>query len=219
MTTMTKTVSDRINYSNRKKLNTDFSNKNLKRSNCFSSNFTGSNFSHASFKGAQFKNCNFTDCNFESTEFIATNLRNCKFVNAQLKNVIFDAANLDGINFENASFENVIFVHTDLTTALNLDTSLAGIRLLGDSIELNISERLERAVKASRKNEYIKNSGVLDTKEGKINPVSMMILLENFSEEILITSFSKLKADIHKNFATLSYLMQEIRTYQAADTN
>lgn len=213
-TTTNKKATDRINYSNRKKINTDFSNKDLKRSNCFSSDFSGSNFSQTSFKGAQFKHCNFFECNFESAEFIATNLRNSKFVNVKFKNVIFDSANLEGVNFENASFENVIFVNTDTTKAVNLDASATGIRLFDALPELNISERLERAVKSSRKNEFIKSAGVLDTKSGTINPISMMILLENFSEAVLISAFSKLKTDINKNFATLSYLIDEIKAFQ-----
>jgi len=218
MTTKKRTVTDRINYSNRKKMNADFSNKDLKRSNCFSTDFTGSDFDQASFKGAQFKNCNFTDCNFDSAEFVATNLRNSKFVNAQLKNVIIDSANLDGVNFENATFDNVIIAHTDTSKAINLDTSVKGIRLFHELPELNISERLERAVRASKKNEFIKKAGVLDTKDGKVNPVSVMILLENFSEEVLITSLSKLKTDLNQNFYTLSYLINAIKAYQANDS-
>ncbi|MBI9010890.1 MAG: pentapeptide repeat-containing protein [Clostridiales bacterium] len=216
MTTATtsKKANDRINYSNRKKINADFSNKDLKRSNCFSSDFSGSNFSHASFKGAQFKHCNFFECDFVSSEFIATNLRNSKFVNAKFKDVIFDSANLEGVNFENASFDNVVFANTDTSQAINFDASATGIRLFEALPELNISERLERSVKASKKNEFIKSAGVLDTKTGTINPISIMILLENFSEEVLITAFSRLKKDVDTNFATLSYLIEEIKAYQ-----
>ncbi len=217
MATTKRTVTDKITYSNRKKQNSDFSKKDLKRSNCFSTDFTGSNFSLSSFKGAQFKNCNFTDCNFDSSEFVATNLRNSKFVNVQLKNVIFDAANFDGVSFENATFENVIIANTDTSKALNLDTSATGIKLFDSTQELEISERLERAVRASKKNEFIKKAGVLDTKDGKMNLVTMMILLENFNEEILITSLSKLKADIEENFFTVTYLVDAIKAYQAED--
>ncbi len=209
---MTTTI-NKINYSNRKKLNKDFSFNDLKRSNCFGSNFTGSNFQGSSFKGAQFKKCNFSECNFESAEFVATNLRNSKFISATFKNVIFDSANIEGVDFEDASFENVIFLNTDTSTALNFDSSNSGIKVLLETPELNISERLERAIKASKKNEFIKKSGVLDTKEGKINPLSVMILLESFDENTLIESFSKLKADIDANFATLSYIVDKIKSY------
>lgn len=211
----TKRATDRINYSNRKKVNSDFNHKDLKRSNCFSSNFSNSNFDHANFKGAQFKHCNFTECTFDSAEFVATNLRNSKFIDAKLKNVVFEAANLDGVNFENATFENVIFVETDMTKAINLDVSAEGIRVFDMPIELDISQRLERAIRASKKNEFIKKAGVLDTKEGKINSTSVMILLELFSEETLVTSFAKLKADVNENFGTLSYIINEIKKYEA----
>lgn len=209
------TETDRMNYSNRKKLNTDFSKKNLKRSNCFSSNFSGSNFDDTNFKGAQFKNCNFTDCHFEATEFVATNLRNSKFVNAHFKNSIFEVCNLDGVNFENATFDNVIFVQTDLSKVLNLDLSSNGIRNFEAPIELELSQKLERAIKSCKKNEFVKAAGVLDTKDGTINLTSVMILLENFTEEILLNHLGKLKVSVDESFGTLSYLIHKIK---AAET-
>jgi len=217
MANNSKITSDRINFSNRKKLNTDFSNKDLKRSNCFSTDFTGSTFNNVSLKGAQFKNCNFTDCKFETAEFVATNLRNCKFVNTQFKNVIFESTNLDGVSFENATFENVIIVHTDVSKVINFDAEDKGIRLIVEQPELEVSDRLDRAIRASKKNEFIKKSGVLDSKDGKNNPISIMILLENFNEEVLITSFARLKAEIEKDFWTLNFLINQIKAYQAED--
>jgi len=65
------------------------------------------------------------------------NYSNRKKVNAQLKNVIIDSANLDGVNFENATFDNVIIAHSDTSKAINLDTSVAGIRLFHELLELN----------------------------------------------------------------------------------
>ena len=209
-----KRLSDKINYSNRKKLNADFSNKDLKRSNCFSSDFSGSNFSQTSFKGAQFKNCNFSNCNFESAEFVATNLKNSRFISGQFKNVIFDSANLTGVNFDNASFDNTIFINTDVSKALNFDASADGVRVFDELPELNISKKLERTIKASKKNEFIKASGVLDTKTGKINTISILVLLEKFSEEVLISGLSLLQADLNDNFSTLSFLINKINEYQ-----
>ncbi len=210
MATKKKTQNDKISYSNRKKLNADFSKKDLKRSNCYNANFTGSDFSFSSLKGAQFKNCNFSECKFDATEFVATNLRNSKFTNAVLKNVIIDSVNLDGVNFENVTFDNVVISNCDVSKAINLDTTTEGVRFYETTPSLDISERLERAIRSSKKNEYIKKSGVLDTKEGEINPISVLLLLEIFTEETLISSLSKLKTSLNENFFTLSSLIKMI---------
>lgn len=210
----TKRKNDQINYSNRKKQNADFVGKDLRRSNCISSDFTGSDFSHVSFRGAHFKACNFNSCTFEASEFVAANLKNSRFVNATFKNAIFDTANLEGANFEGATFENVIFIFTDTTKALNLDIHAKGIRVLGGWPDVAISEKLERAIRACMKNEFIKFAHVLDSKHVAISPLSVMLLLENFTEAELIKGLALLKDHVDKNFGTLSYLIHLLKTYQ-----
>ncbi|GAA0181510.1 pentapeptide repeat-containing protein [Clostridium sediminicola] len=210
-----KRVNDQINISNRKKTGSDFMYKDLRRSNCYSCNFSNSNFNHTSFRGAQFKSCNFFECTFESTEFVATNLKKSRFKQAKFVNAIFDSSNLEGVDFEEAEFKNVIFVSTDTSKAINLDLSNEEIKIFNKMPKLEISEELESAVKSAMKNEYIKFARILDTKKGGINPISMMILLENFDEKTLIKGFDILKSKVNKNFGTLSYIIQELKTYQA----
>ncbi|MCK8059130.1 MULTISPECIES: pentapeptide repeat-containing protein [unclassified Fusibacter] len=214
MTTTTKRENDQINYSNRKKQKSDFVNKDLRRSNCYNSDFSCSDFSHASFRGAQFKACNFFECTFTATEFVATNLKNSRFVDAKFKNVIFDSANLTGTNFERASFDNVIFINTDFTNARNFDENAPGLRIYKTPPALEISDRLERAIRSSMNNEFIKYARVLDTKTGDINPISVMILLENFSEESLIKGLTQLKNNVDKDFGTLSFLIGLLEQYR-----
>lgn len=213
--TRTKRVNDQINYSNRKKLGSDFMYKDLRRSNCYNCDFSNSNFNHTSFRGAQFKVCNFSGCTFESTEIIAANLKNSKFKDAKFENTIFDSARLEGVDFQGAEFKNVIFVCTDTSNAINLDLSNKEIKVFYEMPKLKISEKLESAVKAAMKNEYIKFARILDTKKGKISPISMMILLENFDEETLIKGLEIFNTKIDKNFGTLSYVIKELKTYQA----
>ena len=211
---ISKRLNDQINYSNRKKSGSDFENKDLRRSNCFSSDFSNSNFNHASFRGAQFKSCNFSECSFESTEFIATNLKNSRFKKSKFENTIFHSAKIEGVDFEEAEFKNVIFVSTDISKAVNLDLSNEEIKVFDKMPELEISEDLKIAVKTAMKNEYIKFARVLDTKDGAISSISMMILLENFDEETLIKGLDLLKRKIDKNFGTLSYLIKELKLYK-----
>ncbi len=212
--TISKRANDQINYSNRKKSDSDFMNKDLRRSNCYNCDFSNSNFNHTSLRGAQFKSCNFFECTFESAEFIATNLKNSKFKQAKFENTVFDSTNLEGVDFEGAAFKNVIFLLTDTSKATNLDLSSKEIRVFDEMPELEISERLENAVKAAMKNEYIKFARVLDTKKGEISAMSMMILLESFDEETLIKGLDILKSKIDKDFGTLSYMIQMLKTYQ-----
>lgn len=213
--TISKRVNDQINYSNRKKSGADFMYKDLRRSNCYNCDFSNSNFNHTSFRGAQFKSCNFFECTFKSAEFVAANLKNSKFKHAKFENTVFDSVSLAGVDFEGAEFENVIFVSTDTSKAINLDLSNKEIKVFNEMPELEISERLESAVKAAMKNEYIKFARILDTKKGEISPISMMILLENFDEETLIKGLGILKSKVDENFGTLSYMIQELKTYQA----
>lgn len=213
--TISKRVNDQINYSNRKKSGSDFMNKDLRRSNCYNCDFSNSNFDHTSFRGAQFKSCNFFECTFESAEFVATNLKNSKFKQAKFENTVFDSANLEGVDFEGAEFKNVIFVSTDTSKAMNLELSNKQIIVLNEMPRLEISERLESAVKAAMKNEYIKFARILDTKKGEISPISMMILLAHFDEETLIKGLGILKNKVDKDFGTLSYMIQVLKSYQA----
>lgn len=215
MDIISKRANDQINYNNKKKLGSDFMYKDLRRSNCFNCDFSNSNFNHASFRGAQFKACNFFEGTFEAAEFVTTNLKNSRFKGAQFENTVFDSVNLEGVDFEGATFKNVIFVASDVSKAINLDLSNKEIKVFNERPELEMSNWLESTVKAAMKNEYIKYARVLDTKEGAVNPISVMILLENFDEETLIKGLGVLKKKVNKDFCTLSYIIQEMKTYQA----
>lgn len=212
---ISKRANDQINYSNRKKTNSDFKNKDLRRSNCYNCDFSNSDFSDASFRGAQFKACNFFENKFDGTEFVAANLKNSRFKQAQFENAIFDSVNLEGVDFEGATFKNVVFVGTDLGKALNLDLSAQDVKVFDEMPALEISNALEGVVEKMLDNEFVKFARVLDTKEGKISPISMMILSERFDERTLIKGFRMMKRDITKDFATLSYIIGIFKAYQA----
>lgn len=210
-----KRINDQISYRNRKKVQQDFEGKDLRRSNCYNCDFTESNFNHVSFRGAQFKSCTFNQSTFDSAEVVAANMKNSRFKGVKFTNTIFDNTNLENADFEGATFENVIFVQTDLSQALHLDLENQDVQVFDERPEIEISERLEKAVKAAMTNEYIKYARVLDTKEGTINAVSMMILLERFSEEALVKGMSMLKKNVKSDFATLSVLFDLLESYEA----
>lgn len=210
-----KRINDQISYRNKKQVQQDFTGKDLRRSNCYNCDFTKGQFNHVSFRGAQFKACTFNETTFDSAEVIAANLKNSQFKNAKFINTVFDHVNLEKVDFEGATFENVIFVETDLSGALNMNLENQDVQVFDARPAIEISERLEKAVKSAMNNAYIKYARVLDTKEGKVNAVSMMRLLEKFDEEALIKGMGILKKNIKADFATLSVVMGLLENYKA----
>ena len=197
---MAKKIIENLKYNNTQKTNKNFMYRDLKRSNCYNTNFSGSNFSFASFRGAHFKSCDFFDCKFEWTEFIGTNLKKSKFKSI-FKNVVFEGVNLDGVDFLDAKFENVILVNINIEKAKNLFLP-EETRVFEIMPELNISDSLKKAINLAMENKCIKNSRTLDTKEGEINPISVMLLLENFNEKSLIKGLNLMNEKVEKDFST-----------------
>lgn len=199
---MAKKIIENLKYNNTQKTNKNFMYRDLKRSNCYNTNFSGSNFSFASFRGAHFKSCDFFDCKFEWTEFIGTNLKKSKFKKSIFKNVVFEGVNLDGVDFLDAKFEKAKNLFLPEET-----------RVFEIMPELNISDSLKKAINLAMENKYIKNSRTLDTKEGEINPISVMLLLENFNEKSLIKGLNLMNEKVEKDFSTLSYIIKTIKCY------
>lgn len=198
--------SENFHYNNIEKKDKNFMYKNFKRSNCYNCNFANSNFNFVTFRGAHFKTCSFINGSFEGTEFIGTNLKNSKF-----KNAIFEGANLDGADFKDAIFENTIFLGCKLEKTKNLNRELKEVRILDEMPEINLSNELKSSLENFMENKYVKSSRIFDTKDGGINTLTVMILLENFSENELIEGFSKIKSKIERDFYTISYIIKMLQ--------
>ncbi len=201
-----------FNYENIEKKDKNFMYQNLERSNCYNCNFSGSNFDYVNFRGAHFKSCSFLKCSFKFAEFIGSNFKKSNFKNAQFENTIFDSVRLDNVDFKDAKFINTIFVSTDLSKVKNLNINNPEIRVYNEMPEINISEELKNATLKALNNKYIKSSRVLDTRDGNINFLSLMVLSENFNEEDLIKGLNLLSNELDKDFYTLSYLIKYIKT-------
>lgn len=212
-----KKINDNFHYKNTQKLNKNFMYKNLKRSNCYDCDFSGSNFDYTSLRGAHFKSCNFFGCSFKFAEFVGTNLKKSRFKNTKFDNVLFEGVNLDGVDFNGAEFNNTIFVGTDVTKAKNLNLRDKGITIYNEMPKLKISEPLRQAVTSAMENKNIKDARVLDTKDGTINSISMMKLLEHFDEMTLIKGLNKLEKELDKDFCTLSYIIKSLKNYKEQD--
>ena len=200
-----------FNYNNIEKKDKNFMYQNLERSNCYNCNFAGSNFDYVNFRGAHFKSSSFMKCSFKWSEFIGTNFRKSNFKNAIFENTIFDSVKLQDVDFKDAKFVNTIFVSTDISKAKNLDINNPEIRIFDEMPTIEISEDLKNAAFATFSNKYIKSSRLLDTKEGALNYLNIMILLENFDEETLIKGLNFITAEVDRDFYTLSYIIKLIK--------
>lgn len=201
-------VKGNFNYNNIEKKDKNFMYKNLERSNCYNCDFSGSNFDYVSFRGAHFKSTNFFQCTFKWAEFIGTNLKDSDFKSAVFENAVFDSVKLEGANFKDAEFINTIFLSTDVTNAKNLNINNSGIRVFDEMPELQISEELKNSVINVMTNSFVKKARVLDTKDGGLNLLNIMILLENFDEETLIKGLNLVQVQLDREFYTLSYIIR-----------
>lgn len=209
-----KKIDDRFNYNNVQKLKKNFMYKDLRRGNCYNCDFSESNFNFSSFRGAHIKSSNFYGCTFKGAEFIATNFKKSKFKKAKFEDVIFESVNLEGVDFTGAEFKNTIFVGTDISKAINLNLVDSEVTIYEEMPKLEISEKLENAIKLALENNFIKKSRVLDTKEGNINPISVMRLLQHFKEKDLADGLNIMSERLDKDFCTLSYIIKALQTYQ-----
>jgi len=198
----------KFNYNNIQKKNKNFMYDNFKNSNGYNCDFEECNFDFVSFRGAHFKKCSFYNSTFIGAEFVGANLKGSKFKKCKFENTVFDSVNLDGVDFNEAEFINVIFLQSDLDKATNIELDHIGIRVFNEVPEITISDELNATVEGLKENKYIKEARIFDTKDGSINILTMMILLETFNEERLLRGLNILKVEITREFHTLSYVIR-----------
>ncbi|AKN31655.1 pentapeptide repeat protein [Clostridium carboxidivorans P7] len=203
-----RSVKGNFNYNNIEKKDKNFMYKNLERSNCYNCDFSGSIFDFVSFRGAHFKSTNFLKCSFKYAEFIGTNLKGSDFKSSIFENAILDSVKLEDTNFKDVKFINTIFLSTDMSKAKNIDINTPGIRIFEEMPKLEISDELRSAVLTAMENKYIKKARVLDTKDGGLNTLNIMLLLENFTEETIIAGLKSIVTKLDREFYTLSYIIK-----------
>ena len=209
-----KKIDTALRYNKTSKMNKNFMYQDLKRSNCYNCDFSKSNFNFTSLRGAHFKSCNFYGCTFKSSEFVGSNLKGSRFTKAKFEDTIFEGAKLESVDFSGATFKNVIFVNTDLSKTVNLNYKEDEVRIYDKMPEIEINDNLKNAIEKAMENNYVKKSRTLDTKDGGINAVSVMILLEKFREERLIEGLGILSEKVDRDFCTLSYIIKSLQSYK-----
>lgn len=199
-----------FNFNNIEKVGKTFMYHNLAKSKCYNSNFSKSNFDYVCFRGAHFKSCFFSECSFTGAEFVGSNLKDSKFINAKFENAVFESVKLEGADFKDAEFKNTVFLGSNMDGVKNLNIDDENIRVFDEMPQVDMSSELRSTLENVMENKFVKKSRVLDTREGKINNLSVMLLLENFDEATLISGLGKMGDHIDRDFFTLSFIIKLI---------
>ena len=143
--------------------------------------------------------------------------RIAKKINASKEEIIFTSGGsesnnmiIKGLARENNHIITTTFEHSSvLNTYRELEKQGVSVTYLKVNNKGFIDlKELEEAINKAMTNSFIKASRVLDTKEGKINPVKVCLLQKLFSEEELIKGFNIMTEEIDRDFYTLSYLLK-----------
>ncbi len=201
-----------FSYNNVDRCNCNFMYKDFEKTNSYHSSFRQANFNFSSLRGAKMKFCDFSGASFIGTEFVGTNLRGSNFSNACFKDAIFHSTVLDKAIFDNASFENCYFVCTGISTTKKFPQDCTGITFLASLPSADgFSNELLQVVEELRANDLICRSHTLHLKKGKVNTLSLQILLESFSPDDLICLLPKVPQQLTSQFYTLSYLRKLLK--------
>ncbi len=176
------------------------------KSKSFSASFSDVQFRHVNLKGATFTKCSFKNASFVGVEFWGTNLRKSNFTGAVFQHCVFVGPLLEGTNFNNATFENCIFVNTNFEGIKDFDRSSNGIRVLPVYPTFELSLDLELAVNSLRDNAHILKYKILHLDSKKLNKLNVMLLLEKFSEKLLIQGLTYAKEYVKIDMPTISCL-------------
>lgn len=196
-----------FSYNNEDRCNGNFMYKDFEKTNSYNSSFRQANFSFASLRGAKMKFCDFSGASFVGSEFVGTNFRGSNFSDAYFKESIFCCTVLDKAIFENAKFENCYFVNTGISKTRKFPLDCTGITFFHTPPAADtFSDELLQVVEELRSNDIIRRSHTLHLKKGKVNTLSLHILLQSYSEDDLIALLPQVPRYLATQFYTLSYL-------------
>ena len=196
-----------FSYNNKNKDGCKFIYKDFEKTRSYHSRFVNAEFTGTSLRGAHMKFCNFTNCKFTGVDFIGTNLRGCNFTRAKFEKCIFSSAVLENANFRDATFENCYMAGNLLSKAKNVPQGNIGIKIVSaNPVAESISGELVNVIQSLRENDIIRRSRTLHSKNNKINQLSAIILLDDYTEEELLRLLPMLPDYVTSQFYTFSYL-------------
>lgn len=200
-----------LTLNNVDKKDKNFMYQNLQKSKCFKCSFDRSSFDYVNFRGAHLKSCSFNNGSFIGTELVGTNIKDSSFRNAVFQDAVFEGAKLDGVDFKGASLSGTYFVGCSFNEVKGLNFGSLDIKVLNEMPKLELSESLLEAFELLMKNAFVAKARVLDTKEKTLNTISVLRLLDLFTEAEIVENAAALSASLDREFFTLSYLMRALQ--------
>lgn len=142
---------------------------------------------------------------------MGTNIKDSSFRNATFQDAVFEGAKLDGVDFKGASLSGTYFVGCTFNEVKGLNFGSLDIKVLNEMPVLELSDELKGAFDLLMKNQFVAKARVLDTKDKKLNTISVLRLLDLFSEAEIIAHAELLSHSLDREFFTLSYLMRALQ--------
>ncbi len=191
----------------------NFMYKNFDKANCYHSNFRNTVFDGASLRATKFKYCNMSESHFYGTEFIGTNIRG-----SCLKNAVFKNAIITGVTADKADFSGCKFYHCILDGSVLKGRNLKfnpedNIVLSNNSIF--VPDSVLKCVEQIIQQNSTRNS-VIQLKKGRVNRITLMMLLYDFSEDDLVKYLAKAVYESPRN-CTVSRLKNALIKLKEAD--
>ena len=181
---------------------TTIKNKFYSKAQCFKVDFTGNKFLNVNLKGAILTSCNFKSAMFVNVDFLGTNLKKTNMKNARFEKCIFSGALLNKTNFQGATFKDCFFINTNFERAKNFFADEEKNIFLKHQ-DLIFDAELVSALDNFRYDEKIHNSRIIHQRGGKINTVTVSILLRTYGMSSLIKALQGMVGNLPSRVITI----------------
>lgn len=210
------TINDRnrlaFGYTNHDASTKSFLLKNFNKAASYNSNFSDCTFDRTSLVGTKFKFCNMVRASFKGCLIRGTLFRKCNLEHAVFSDCIIAAS-----MFERAKLKNAQFINCKVIGSTNLRTFLPENCFVNTEFydtypsESSFELALLEVVNQLREHDFIRRSTVLHRKKGKLDTISLRVLVEEFGESNLVAIFPEAALLIEREFHTLSYIQNVLR--------
>ncbi|EGR1045549.1 TPA: pentapeptide repeat-containing protein [Vibrio cholerae] len=210
------TINDRnrlaFGYTNHDASTKSFLLKNFNKAVSYNSNFSGCTFDRTSLVGTKFKFCNMARASFKGCLIRGALFRKCNLDSAVFSDCIIAAS-----TFEKAKLKNAQFINCKVIGSTNLRTFLPEKYFVNTEFydnyppESSFDLALVGVVNQLREHDLIRRSTVLHRKKGKLDTISLGVLVEEFGESNLVAILPEAALLIEREFHTLSYIQNVLR--------
>jgi hypothetical protein len=210
--------SKRYSYTNHDTRDRKFINKDFNKTASYHSNFSGTLFQNTSFINAKFKFCALYSTVFENCFIRGSTFRGCNIRKATFKNTIISATVFDRCKLKDCVFDSCKIISSTKIKRFLKESCFRNTEFfMGYPPETGFNQQLIEIAEGLRTNDFIRQSTVLHRKRGKLDTVSLKVLVEMFGEEFLIENFNSLPNLITSSFHTLSYIVQILQKIRDRD--